>query len=58
MSDRVHRRAAASAMRLVTPVDVSLCTTTTALIVCVGVVRQAGSSSSGSDAPRRQFPGT
>src|SRR6202012_3827175 len=46
-----------SAIRLVTPVDVSLCTTITALKACCLSFLSCASTSSG-DAPRRQLPGT
>jgi hypothetical protein len=49
-------RLAHLAMRLVTPVEVSLCTTHTALIACALVLGSRASIAAGS-APWRQSPG-
>ena len=45
-------------MSLVTPVDVSLCTTATALMAAVAIVGEPASSDRGGSTPWRQSPGT
>ena len=51
------RAARISATRLVTPVEVSLCTTQTALISCAASAASRSAAAAGS-APWRQSPGT